>query len=256
MVWVWSAAGIHGSPENLLSGSRFSNCSWSWSGLLIYSSWSELVLDFLYFPGSGPVRDQPVLVRRSPISSRPTRNREARSDKTDSSVWKGVFYKEILGKNSWSQRTFSFNNLRMKNNSRNWVFKIFGDFGRFWWIGWSADDIYIFIIENNLKKIRKFLDPKLINLTIGITSVFSTLIPVIFLNSSESILKYTGIGRHKNGMIFTYDGIWGLSLKFLGNIKKGLRVGPLGLWIFGKRFIAYFLPKCTWTSDFKKRQLI
>ena len=53
-------------------------------------------------------------------------------------------------------------------------------------------------------------------------------------------------------MIFTYDGIWGFSLKFLGNIKKGLRVGPLGLWIFGKRFIAYFLPKCTWTSDFKK----
>ena len=140
----------------------------------------------------------------------------------------------------------------MKNNSRNWVFKIFGDFGRFWWIGWSADDIYIFIIENNLKKIRKFLDQKLINLTIGITSVFSTLIPVIFLNSSESILKYTGIGRHKNNMIFTYDGIWGFSLKFLGNIKKGLRVGPLGLWIFGKRFIAYFLPKCTWTSDFKK----
>ena len=44
----------------------------------------------------------------------------------------------------------------------------------------ESDDIYIFIIENNLKKIRKFLDPKLINLTIGITSVFSTLIPVIF----------------------------------------------------------------------------
>ena len=238
MVWVWSAAWIHGPPENLLVRDfQIILGPGPVRSFDLHSTWSELVLDFLNFPGSGPVRDQPVLVRRSLISSRrPAIERPALIKPTVR--FEKAFFREILGKNSWSQRTFNFNNLRMKNNSRNWVFKIFGDFGRFWWIGWSADDIYIFIIENNLKKIRKFLDPKLINLTIGITSVFSTLIPVIFLNSSESILKYTGIGRHKNNMIFTYDGIWGFSLKFLGNIKKGLRVGPLGLWIFGKRFIA------------------
>ena len=45
----------------------------------------------------------------------------------------------------------------------------------------ESDDIYIFIIEINLKKLEKnFGIQKLINLTIGITSVFSTLIPVIF----------------------------------------------------------------------------
>ena len=52
-----------------------------------------------------------------------------------------VFWLNSLGprrffENSQSQRTFIFNNLRMKNNSRNWGFKSFGDFGRFWWIGW------------------------------------------------------------------------------------------------------------------------
>ena len=148
----------------------------------------------------------------------------------------------------------------MKNNSRNWgrdFFEILVDFD-------ESDDIYIFIIEINLKKLEKnFGIQKLINLTIGITSVFSTLIPVIFEDIKIPTFKKLVSVATKIPMYLLGIYLWRytavsevLALSFLVILKRVRGLALSDYEYLANDFIC-LKPKSTWTSDlFKKRQSV